>query len=119
MLQLSKGLSVKQSLMAFSGIVAVIFIIVGVIAYVSAGSFRGIVDKSTSNAVMLSYAAELGKTHDSIRGDIVTYILAFERGEAEWVDRTEKKYAVDKRSMKAAMSAIDASATRRARSAAA
>ena len=109
MLQFSKGLSVKQSLMAFSGIVAVIFIIVGVIAYTSAGSFRGIVDKSTSNAVMLSYSAELGKMHDSIRGNIVTYILAFERGEAEWVERTEKKYAVDKRSMQAAMSAIDPS----------
>jgi methyl-accepting chemotaxis protein len=108
MIQFSKGLSVKNTLMLFSGIVAVIFIIVGIIAYFSAGSFRTIVDKSTSNASLLQQTGEMGKMHDSIRGDIVTYILAFERGESDWLDRTEKKYAADKKNLQTAMAAVDA-----------
>ncbi len=108
MMQISKGLSVKASLVIFSAIVAVIFIIVGIIAYSSAGSFRGIVEKSTSNAVLQQHAADIGKMHDSIRGNIVTYILAFERGESDWLDRTEKKYAADKKLLLSALAAIDA-----------
>ena len=105
---MSKGLSVKASLAIFSGIVAVIFIIVGLIAYGSAGSFRGIVEKSTGNAILQQHTGDIGKMHDSIRGNIVTYILAFERGESDWLDRTEKKYAVDKRLMLSALAAADA-----------
>ena len=108
MMQMTKGLSVKASLAVFSGIVAVIFIIVGAIAYFSTGSFRGIVEKSTNNAVLQQHTGDIGKMHDSIRGNIVTYILAFERGENDWLDRTEKKYAADKKSMQAAIAAADA-----------
>lgn len=104
----SKGMSVKSTLAIFSGIVAIIFIIVGVIAYNSAGSFRGIVEKSTSNAVLQQHTGDIGKMHDSIRGNIVTYILAFERGENDWLDRTEKKYAADKKAMLSALAATDA-----------
>jgi methyl-accepting chemotaxis protein len=88
--------------------VAVIFIVVGVIAYSSVGSFRGIVEKSTSNTVLQQHTGDIGKMHDSIRGNIVTYILAFERGENDWLDRTEKKYAVDKKLMLSALAAADA-----------
>ena len=107
MMQMTKGLSVKTSLAVFSAIVAVIFIIVGAIAYFSAGSFRGIVEKSTNNAVLQQHTGDIGKMHDSIRGNIVTYILAFERGENDWLDRTEKKYAADKQFMQAAIAAAD------------
>ena len=105
--QFLKNLSVKQTMILFGVIVAAIFIIVGIVSYMSASSFRGIVDKSTANANLLQHTGEMGKMHDSIRGDIVTYILAFERGENEWLDRTEKKYAADKKSLLAAMAAVD------------
>ncbi|MBL0124969.1 MAG: HAMP domain-containing protein [Betaproteobacteria bacterium] len=101
-------MSVKVTLAIFSGIVAFIFIIVGVIAYNSAGSFRGIVEKSTSNAVLQQHTGDIGKMHDSIRGNIISYILAFERGENDWLDRTEKKYAADKRAILSALAATDA-----------
>ena len=77
MLQFTKGLSVKASLIGFSAIVAVVFICLGVVTYISVGSLRDITDSSTSNTVLLEHTAEMGKMHDSIRGDIVTYILAF------------------------------------------
>ena len=110
-MQITKGLSIKAALAIFSAIVAVIFIVVGVVAYSSAGSFRGIVEKSTRNAVLQQHTGDLGKMHDSIRGNIVTYILAFERGENEWLDRTEKKYAADKKLLLAALAAADANST--------
>ena len=110
-MQMTKGLSIKAALAIFSAIVAVIFIIVGVVAYSSAGSFRGIVEKSTRNAVLQQHTGDLGKMHDSIRGNIVTYILAFERGENDWLDRTEKKYAADKKLLLAALAAADANST--------
>ena len=108
MMQITKGLSIKAALAIFSAIVAVIFVIVGIVAYSSAGSFRGIVEKSTRNAVLQQNVGDLGKMHDSIRGNIVTYILAFERGENDWLDRTEKKYAADKKLLLAALAAADA-----------
>ena len=110
-MQMTKGLSIKAALAIFSAIVAVIFIIVGVVAYSSAGSFRGIVEKSTRNAVLQQHTGDLGKMHDSIRGNIVTYILAFERGENDWLDRTEKKYAADKKLLLVALAAADANST--------
>ncbi len=108
MMQITKGLSIKAALAIFSAIVAVIFVIVGIVAYSSAGSFRGIIEKSTRNAVLQQNVGDLGKMHDSIRGNIVTYILAFERGENDWLDRTEKKYAADKKLLLAALAAADA-----------
>ena len=108
MLQFSKGLSVKASLAGFSAIVTVVFIFLGIVTYVSVGSFREITDNSTSNAILLQHTAEIGKMHDSIRGNIVTYILAFERGDTDWLDRTEKKYAADRKNLQAELAALDA-----------
>ena len=107
MLQFTKGLSVKASLFGFSAIVSVVFIFLGVVTYISVGSLREITDNSTSNATLLQHTAEIGKMHDSIRGNIVTYILAFERGETEWLDRTEKKYAADRKNLQAALASLD------------
>ena len=107
MLQFTKGLSIKASLFGFSAIVSVVFIFLGVVTYISVGSLREITDNSTSNATLLQHTAEIGKMHDSIRGNIVTYILAFERGETEWLDRTEKKYAADRKNLQAALASLD------------
>ena len=109
--QFLKNMSIKQTMILFGVVVAAIFVIVGLVSYMSASSFRVIVDKSTANANLLQHTGEMGKMHDSIRGDIVTYILAFERGENDWLDRTEKKYAADKKSLQGAMAAVDTIST--------
>ena len=72
-IQISRGLSVKASLAIFSGVVAVIFVIVGLTAYSSAGSVRGIVEKSNGNAAFQERTGYVGRTLKSIRGNVVTY----------------------------------------------
>ena len=52
-MQISQGLSIKNTLALFAGIVAAIFIVVGVIAYYAVDSFQGTLEKSTSNATLL------------------------------------------------------------------
>ena len=84
-MQISQGLSVKNTLALFAGIVAVIFIVVGTIAYYAVDSFQGTLEKSTSNATLLRATGSAHQMHDAIRADVVTFLLAFERGESEWM----------------------------------
>ena len=106
-MRIAQGLSIKSTLALFAGIVAVIFIVVGVIAYVAVNSFQGSLEKSTSNASLLSATGAAHQMHDAIRADVVTYLLAFERGESEWMDRTEKGLAIHKKELAAAMTQLD------------
>ena len=106
-MRIAQGLSIKSTLALFAGIVAVIFIVVGVIAYVAVNSFQGSLEKSTSNASLLSATGAAHQMHDAIRADVVTYLLAFERGESEWMDRTEKGFASHKKELAAAMTQLD------------
>ena len=106
-MQISQGLSVKNTLALFAGIVAVIFIVVGTIAYYAVDSFQGTLEKSTSNATLLRSAGNAHQMHDAIRADVVTFLLAFERGESEWMERTEKAFASHKKEFASAVTQLD------------
>ncbi|MEQ1518895.1 MAG: hypothetical protein ABL931_20645, partial [Usitatibacteraceae bacterium] len=105
-MQISQGLSIKNTLGIFAAAVAALFIIVGVIAYGAVGSFRGTLEDSTANASLLRATGEAQKMHDAIRADVVTYLLAFERGETEWMDRTEKALTAHKKDYAAASTSL-------------
>ncbi len=106
-MQISQGLSIKNTLALFAGIVAAIFIVVGVIAYYAVDSFQGTLEKSTSNATLLRATGSAHQMHDAIRADVVTFLLAFERGESEWMERTEKALASHKKEFVAALTQLD------------
>ena len=105
-MQLPQGLSIKNTLALFAGIVAVLFFVVGVIAYSAVNSFQGTLEKSTSNATLLSATGAAHQMHDAIRADVVTYLLAFERGETEWMERTEKGLVIHKSGLNAAIAQL-------------
>ena len=106
-MQITQGLSIKNSLTIFAAIVAVLFIVVGVIAYGAVNSFQGTLEKSTSNATLLRATGATQQMHDAIRADVVTYLLAFERGETEWLERTEKAVTKHKKEFSAALAQLD------------
>ena len=106
-MQIFQGLSIKNTLALFAAIVAVIFIVVGVIAYRAVGSFQGTLEKSTSNATLLRATGDAHQMHDAIRADVVTFLLAFERGESEWMERTEKALTNHKKEFVSAMTQLD------------
>ena len=106
-MQISQGLSIKNTLAAFAAIVAVIFIVVGVIAYRAVDSFQDTLAKSISNATLLRATGGAQQMHDAIRADVVTFLLAFERGESDWMERTEKALANHKKDVVAAMTQLD------------
>ncbi|MBL8520062.1 MAG: HAMP domain-containing protein [Betaproteobacteria bacterium] len=45
--------------------------------------------------------------HDAIRGDVISYILAFERGETVWLERTEKQFAAHKKQIADELKALE------------
>ena len=106
-MQISKGLSIKSTLALFAGIVAAIFVVVGAIAYYAVDSFQGTLEKSTSNATLLRATGSAHQMHDAIRADVVTFLLAFERGESEWMERTEKALVSHKKGFTAALATLD------------
>ena len=106
-MQIFQGLSIKNTLAVFAAIVAAIFVVVGLIAYAAVNSFQGTLEKSTANASLLRAAGDAQQMHDAIRADVVTYLLAFERGETEWMERTEKALTGHKKSLAAAMTQLD------------
>ncbi len=106
-MKIFEGLSIKNTLTLFAGIVAVIFIVVGIIAYAAVNSFQSTLEKSTSNATLLSATGAAHQMHDAIRADVVTYLLAFERGESDWMERTEKGLTTHKTELAAAIAQLD------------
>jgi methyl-accepting chemotaxis protein len=106
-MQTSKGLSIKNTLALFAGIVAVIFIVVGVVAYRAVDSFQETLESSTSNATLLRATGGAQQMHDAIRADVVTFLLAFERGETEWMERTEKALVGHKKDLISTMTQLD------------
>ena len=106
-MQIFQGLSIKNTLAVFAAIVAAIFVVVGLIAYAAVNSFQGTLEKSTANASLLRAAGDAQQMHDAIRADVVTFLLAFERGETEWMDRTEKALTGHKKSLASAMTQLD------------
>jgi methyl-accepting chemotaxis protein len=108
MIQMLRGLSVKNTLLFFTGTCGLVLAIVGLVAYFASNSFRAILDRSTSNAELLSHTAEMGKMHDAIRADVISFVLAFERGESSWMERTEKQFAAHRKSLLESIKALDA-----------
>ncbi|MBL8513362.1 MAG: HAMP domain-containing protein [Betaproteobacteria bacterium] len=107
MIQSLRNLSIKNTLLFFTGTCTLVLLIVGLLAYFSSNSFRSILDKSTSNAELLLHTAEMGKMHDAIRGDVISYILAFERGESAWLERIEKQFQVHKKLLQEALKGLE------------
>ncbi|HEX4858592.1 MAG TPA: methyl-accepting chemotaxis protein [Usitatibacteraceae bacterium] len=103
MIAFFKSLSIKSLLYLFAGVSGLVLLVVGISAVVGTNSFRGIVEKSTLNADLLSHTADIGKNHDAIRADIVAYILAFERGESGWQEQSEKAFASHKQKLREAL----------------
>jgi methyl-accepting chemotaxis protein len=107
MIQSLRNLSIKNTLLFFTGTCTVVLLIVGLLAYFSSNSFRSILDRSTSNAELLLHTAEMGKMHDAVRGDVISYILAFERGESAWLERIEKQFQAHKKQMLDALKGLE------------
>ena len=105
-MQKFQGLSIKSTLAIFAGIVAVIFIVVGVIAYRAVASFQGTLENSTTNASLLRATGDAKQMHHAIRADVVTFLLAFERGETETMERSEKALTGHKKEFVAAMTLL-------------
>ena len=106
-MQIAQRLSIKNTLSLFAAIVAVIFIVVGVIAYRAVDSFQETLAKSTSNAALLRATGQALQMHDAIRADVVTFLLAFERGESEWLERAEKALTSHKKEFGSAIAQLD------------
>ena len=105
-MQKFQGLSIKSTLTIFAGIVALIFIVVGVIAYRSVASFQGTLEKSTANASLLRATGDAQQMHHAIRADVVTFLLSFERGESESMERSEKALSGHKKEFVSAMTRL-------------
>lgn len=99
-------MSVKNALAVFAGVVAILFILIGLTAYLTVNRFNDTLSESSSNTTLLRLSNDAGSMHDAIRGDVVTYILAFERGETAWMSKLEKQFDAHKASLSKTMNTI-------------
>jgi methyl-accepting chemotaxis protein len=88
-----KDLSIKKALTIFVGLVAAIFVVVGLIAYFTVSGFRDTLSEATQNTSLLRASSDASTAHDALRADVLAYIIAFERGDSDWMTRIEKQYA--------------------------
>ena len=100
---IKNNVSIKGALAAFVGVAAVIFIVVGLIAYLTVDRFNDTLREASSNTTLLRASSDVAIVHDAIRGDVVTFILAFERGETAWMARLEKQFENHKAALSRAM----------------
>ena len=109
---LKNNMSIKSALAAFTGIAAIIFIVIGLIAYFTVDRFNDTLREAAGNTSLLRASSDAAIIHDAIRGDAMTFILAFERGDTAWMARLEKQFEDHKAVLAKAMATIgDAKAT--------
>ena len=107
-MQISKNLSIKSTLILFAAAVALLFGMVGIIAFNAVFSFQTTLEKSTANANLLRAAGDVQQMQNALRADVVTYLLAFERGETELLERTESAFKAHKQKIVLEMTTLDA-----------
>lgn len=100
---LKNNISIKGALAVFVGVASAIFIVVGLIAYLTVDRFNDTLREASGNTTLLRASSDVAIIHDAIRGDVVAFILAFERGETAWMARLEKQYEDHKAVLSRAM----------------
>jgi methyl-accepting chemotaxis protein len=104
-----KDLSIKKSLSLFVGVVAVIFVIVGAISYRTSSQFSSTLADAASNTSLLNASGSAAASLDGIRADVLGFIIAFERGDLEWMAQIEKRYADHQKRLNVALSELEKS----------
>ena len=99
-------MSIKHALAAFTGIVAIIFVVIGLIAYFTVDRFNDTLREAASNTSLLRANSDAAIMNNAIRGDAMTFVLAFERGDTAWMARLEKQFEDHKNVMSKAMATI-------------
>jgi methyl-accepting chemotaxis protein len=102
-----KDLSVKKALSIFGAVVGVIFIVIGTISYFTVDRFRDTLGEAASNTSLLRASSEASTMHDAIRADVLAYIIAFERGDGDWMTRVEKQFSTHKSLLVNAIDSLD------------
>ncbi len=102
-----KDISVKTALSIFVGVVAFIFVVVGTISYRTVDGFNDALGEAAGNTTLLKSSADAMSMHDAIRADVLSYILAFERGDSDWMGRLEKQFASHKATLIKALDELD------------
>jgi len=103
---LKNNISIKGALAVFVGVASAIFIVVGLIAYLTVDRFNDTLREASGNTTLLRASSDVAIIHDAIRGDVVAFILAFERGETAWMARLEKQYEDHKAVLSRAMVSV-------------
>ena len=100
-------ISIKHALLAFAAVVATLFCIVGVIAYATVGSFSGTLGDSASNTTLLRNSSQVLQQQQAVRSDVLAVLIAFDRGNLDWLDRIKKEHALHVAALASAMAALD------------
>jgi len=102
-----KDISIKTALSIFVGVVAAIFILVGSISYFTVDSFNDDLREAAGNTSLLHSSSDAMAMHDAIRADVLSFILAFERGDSDWMAKLEKQFSSHKTTLSRAIDELD------------
>jgi len=102
-----KDISIRNALVSFVVIVAVLFSAVGLIAYTTVGSFGGTLREAAANTTLLRNSSKVLQMQEAVRSDVLAFIVAYERGDLDWLERIRKQHVGHSASLKAAIAEIE------------
>jgi methyl-accepting chemotaxis protein len=104
-----RNISIKYALIGFAIIVAGLFSTVGLISYLTVGSFGDTLGDSASNTTLLRNSSQLLQRHEATRSDVLAYLIAYDRGNIDWLERIRKEHEQHVKGLMAAIAAIEKS----------
>ena len=104
-----KNISIRNALVSFTVIVALLFAIVGLISYLTVGSFSNTLREAAANTTLLRNSGKVLQMQEAVRSDVLAYIVAYERSDLDWLERIRKDHTNHSKSLKIAIAEIEKS----------
>ena len=86
------NLSIKNALGLFAAVVAVLFMVIGLTAYLTVDRLSNTLNEAADNTGLLRASSDAAMLHNAIHGDSLGLVLAYERGETDWINKLEKQF---------------------------
>ena len=104
-----ENISIRNALISFAIIVAILFSTVGLISFTTVGSFGTTLGEAAANTTLLRNSSKVLQMNETVRSDVLAYIVAYQRGDLDWLDRIRKQHAGHAASLKTAIAEIEKS----------
>lgn len=99
--------SIKHALVLFVIAVALLFTTVGVVSTTVVDSFRSTLGESATNTTLLTDLSQVLQMQEAVRADVLAYIIAYERGDLDLLDKMKRQHALHANALERALVGLE------------